>query len=255
VTLESLIDADAALGLSTDRLALHLLHDINAKCQAEPTWQPHRYNFLNSAYAAYSNAGMARDQVTAVTQALAEAYDWLLLHGLLAVAPRDNQGGWLFLTRKGEAVLAAPNGVQLVQAEARIGLDLHPRIAARIRSKFLLGEHELAAFAAMREVEIRVRELAGTVADVDLNRGVKLMTRAFNANESGLLVDASSERGERVAMMNLFQGAIGVFKNPPSHRQVDYADPTIASEIVLLADLLLRMLDDRAAALGLTSSL
>jgi hypothetical protein len=28
----------------------------------------------------HSNAGMARDQVTAVTQALAEAYDWLLLH-------------------------------------------------------------------------------------------------------------------------------------------------------------------------------
>jgi uncharacterized protein (TIGR02391 family) len=200
----------------------------------------------------HSNAGMARDQVTAVTQALAEAYDWLLLHGLLAVAPRDNQGGWLFLTRKGEAVLAAPNAVQLVQAEARIGLDLHPRIAARIRSQFLLGGYELAAFAAMREVEIRVRELAGTVADDDLNRGVKLMTRAFNANESGPLVDASSERGERVAMMNLFQGAIGVFKNPPSHRQVDYADPTIASEIVLLADLLLRMLDERAAALGLT---
>jgi hypothetical protein len=110
VTLESLIDADAALGLSVDRLALHLLHDINAKCQAEPTWQPHRYNFINSAYAAYSNAGMARDQVTAVTQALAEAYDWLLLRGLLAVAPRDNQGGWLFLTRKGEASWPHPTG-------------------------------------------------------------------------------------------------------------------------------------------------
>ena len=195
MTLESLIDSDAALGLSIDRLALHLLHDIHAHCQTEPNWQPHRYSFLNSAYAAYSNAALTRDQVTAVTQALAEAYDWLLLHGLLAVAPRDNQQGWLFITRKGEAILAAPNGVQLVQAEARIDLDLHPRIAARIRSQFLLGEYELAAFAAMREVEIRVRELAGTVADDDLNRGVKLMTRAFNANESGPLVDASSERG------------------------------------------------------------
>jgi hypothetical protein len=46
-------------------------------------------------------------------------------------------------------------------------------------------------------------------------------------------------------MMNLFQGAIGVFKNPPSHRQVDYADPILASEVVLLADLLLRLLDTR----------
>ena len=104
----------------------------------------------------------------------------------------------------------------------------------------------------MREVEIRVRELAGTVADGDQDIGVKLMTRAFNANEGGPLVDSSSDRGERVAMMNLFQGAIGVFKNPPSHRQVDYADPTVASEIVLFADLLLRMLDERAGTLGLS---
>ena len=44
-------------------------------------------------------------------------------------------------------------------------------------------------------------------------------------------------------MVNLFQGAIGVFKNPPSHRQVDYDNPTVASEVVMFADLLLRMLD------------
>jgi hypothetical protein len=33
---------------------------------------------------------------------------------------------------------------------------------------------------------------------------------------------------------------------PTSHRQVDYTDPTIALEVVLFADLLLRMLDERA---------
>ena len=44
-------------------------------------------------------------------------------------------------------------------------------------------------------------------------------------------------------MMELFAGAIGTFKNPSSHRQVDYNDPTEASEIVMLADLLMRILD------------
>lgn len=43
--------------------------------------------------------------------------------------------------------------------------------------------------------------------------------------------------------MALFWGAIGVFKNQVSHRQVDHADATVASEVVLLADLLLRILD------------
>jgi hypothetical protein len=44
-------------------------------------------------------------------------------------------------------------------------------------------------------------------------------------------------------MMQLFAGAIGTFKNPPSHRQVNYASPTEASEVILFADLLMRLLD------------
>ena len=43
---------------------------------------------------------------------------------------------------------------------------------------------------------------------------------------------------------------IGLFKNPSSHRQVTYSDPTVASEVILLGDLLLRMLDTTAARLG-----
>ncbi len=50
--------------------------------------------------------------------------------------------------------------------------------------------------------------------------------------------------------MALFWGAIGVFKNPSSHRQVEYDDPTLASDVVLLADLLHRMLDQVEDRLG-----
>lgn len=59
----------------------------------------------------------------------------------------------------------------------------------------------------------------------------------------GPMADPEVEKGEQVAAMELFKGAIGVFKNPVSHRLVDYDDPTEAAEVVLLADLLMRLLD------------
>ena len=102
----------------------------------------------------------------------------------------------------------------------------------------LLGDYEVAAFTALREVEIRVRDLAHEPASA---LGVPLMRKAFN--EKGLLRDPGVVSGEGTAMMDLFAGSIGAFKNPTSHRTVEYTDPTEASEVVLLADLLLRLLD------------
>ncbi len=48
---------------------------------------------------------------------------------------------------------------------------------------------------------------------------------------------------EQQAMLNLFKRAIGMFENPTSHRAVEHEAPAVASDAVLLADLLLRLLD------------
>jgi uncharacterized protein (TIGR02391 family) len=71
--------------------------------------------------------------------------------------------------------------------------------------------------------------------------GTKLMQQTFG--ESGALQDSDIEGGEQVARMDLFKGAIGSFKNPTSHREVNFDDPTEAAEVILLADLLMRILD------------
>ena len=92
-----------------------------------------------------------------------------------------------------------------------------------------LGEYELGALAAMREVEIRVRELSGAGSSLV---GVKLMREVFR--EGGKLANPDLDLGERVGVMELFAGAIGTIKNPPSHRQVDYANRTEASKLECL---------------------
>jgi uncharacterized protein (TIGR02391 family) len=165
-----------------------------------------------------------------------EALNWLLSKNLVACGlPSDSRPDTIFMTRLGKKVLEA--GLERIRAAERLDVTLHASLE-RVKSQFLLGEYELAAFAAMREVEIRVREFSG--ADSSL-LGVKLMRKSFG--DGGKLADPELEGGERIGIMELFAGAIGTFKNPPSHRQVDYADPTEASEVVLLADLLMRLLD------------
>jgi uncharacterized protein (TIGR02391 family) len=169
--------------------------------------------------------------------ALSEAWSWLMTHGLVVRDPSQSSSDAYMVSRLGRETLEY--GVARLVAGDRLGLALHPRLAQRIQQQFLLGEFELAVFAAMKEVEVRVRELAQASQSL---LGVKLMQQAFSA-EGGVLTDPEADPGEQVAMMELFKGAIGLFKNPTSHRPVDYDDPTLASEVILFADLLLRLLD------------
>jgi hypothetical protein len=66
-------------------------------------------------------------------------------------------------------------------------VELHELVTASVRPQFLRGEYESAAFTALRQVEIRVRELAR--AD-DSAIGVPLMQSAFR--QDGPLADPST---------------------------------------------------------------
>ena len=168
---------------------------------------------------------------------LSDAYAWLVAHG--CVGPAGSSGSWERVTRQGAALAANPNALLQLQADELLSPTLSPELMVSAKPAFVRGDFETAAFAAMKAVEVRVRELSGLP---DGLVGVKLMQAAFG-RDGGPLTDESAEAGEQVATMQLFAGAIGAFKNPASHRIVHFDDPLEAAEVVQLADLLLRMLN------------
>ena len=65
----------------------------------------------------------------------------------------------------------------------------------------------------------------------------------------GTLADLNSQEAEREALSNLFAGAIGSYKNPHSHRNVELEEPLEAAEIIMLASHLLRIVQARRGEL------
>lgn len=170
---------------------------------------------------------------------LSEAWSWLTNKCMIVRDPENLSQESYKVSISGVKALRDKSFEKIIAAE-RINLNLHPTLSEKVRPIFLSGDYETACFKAMKEVEVRVRDLSGLGKH---EIGARLMRTAFNP-DNGPLTDKNLEGGERNARSDLFAGAMGCFKNPTSHRSVTYSDVNEACEIIFLADLLLRMLDD-----------
>ncbi|WP_329391467.1 TIGR02391 family protein (plasmid) [Streptomyces sp. NBC_01351] len=179
----------------------------------------------------------------ALVDRLSDAWAWLEAHALLSRVPSQSEA-FRQLSRDGRGLAKDPEGITRFEAGQRLSGPLHPALEATVRTNFDLGDYETACFAAMKAVEVAVRDASGL--DNSLV-GVKLMRAAFqphqNGKAGGPLADAGAEGGEQEAASALFAGAIGAYKNPASHRTVDFDDPIEAAEIIQFADLLLRQVE------------
>jgi uncharacterized protein (TIGR02391 family) len=68
------------------------------------------------------------------------------------------------------------------------------------------------------------------------------MNKAFNPKSGKLVVPTCAVAAEQEGVQSLFRGAISFFKNPSSHRTVDYNDRHIAVQVIAFAELLLDIL-------------
>ena len=222
--------------LTTAEIALRWLPQL-----AKATGTLNAHNSLNGAKHAYEQCG--EPDADALLGRLSDAWAWMVAHGLIGPAPGQDSG-WSRLTERGRALAVDPIAGTKIVIDDLMPFGLHRSIEPKVRPLFERGDFETAAFAAMKEVEVRVRSLAGKP---DSLLGTKLMQEAFAPAKadgiSGRLTDTEAEGGEQVALMSLFVGGIGAFKNPASHRTVSYDDPAEAAEVIFLADLLMRLLD------------
>jgi uncharacterized protein (TIGR02391 family) len=106
------------------------------------------------------------------------------------------------------------------------------------------SEFDDAVFKAFKAVEVEVRKACGYPSELV---GTKLMRKAFDP-ERGALTDTSVPKAERQAVADLFCGAIGLYKNPHSHRDVNLQFNN-AFEMLLLASHLLNIVDQRKGQL------
>ena len=160
---------------------------------------------------------------------------WLETERMLA--PRDGRRDFVFITRRGLELLAEGDLAAYQRRNLLKEMTRDPALARKVHPTYMRGDYETAVFQAFKEVEVRVRRASGPGND---KIGVGLMRDAFKP-EGGALTDSSKDGGERTAMMETFAGAIGLMKNPASHRSTELDDPQEAAEAILWANYLLRL--------------
>ncbi len=237
---------DDALALEPEELALFLLKYLHKE---ERTGSSSVLNLHNCTL--HGNLqDYAGGKYNEISKAITESWIWLEREGMLAPKPgQDRQ--WVYVTNRGKQLLESSNMDTYLKGNILPAKVLDPILARKVRPLFIRGDYDTAVFQAFKEVEIRLRKAALLPQELV---GVDLMRNAFSP-DNGKLTDMSCIKAEREATSHLFAGAIGLFKNPSSHRDVNWQDPGECVELIYLANHLLRLVEKHSVTARSNSNL
>lgn len=225
---------ETALKLEPEDLAIPLLKYLIVQQESGDGLNLQRF-MLGTDLQQY--AGKNRDRVA---KALTEAWIWLEKELMLAPIPGAERQ-WLYVTKRGRELAAQGDIRKYKHSNLIPPSTLDPILASKVLPLFIRGDYDTAVFQAFKLVEIRVRTASSSPNEL---LGVKLMREAFHP-DNGKLTDLERPKDEREATGHLFAGAIGLFKNPASHRDVNWEDPVECAELIYLANHLLRIVRRR----------
>ena len=246
--LEILPDAASLFSLEPEELAGPLLVSLEGSQQVNP-WSTISHDYLSRSLQAKTELRQKYPprHDDEILFRLMEAWQWLEREGFVAPRPTDlsrtrsmGMPTTYFVTRRGQTI-ETPEALEAYRkANLLPQRQLHPIIAQKVWATFLRGDYDIAVFQGFKEVEIAVRQTGGyTNADY----GVDLMRKAFHV-QTGNLTDFNQQNSERQSRSDLFAGAIGSYKNPSSHQNVNVTAEE-AVEVIILASHLLRIVDSR----------
>ncbi len=230
---ELLPDHEALLNLEVEELAWVVLEYLHSLSQDSSQFS--LYNFSLPHTVAEYPGEYQKD----ITNALREAWMYLNREGFTVPKPGFHPD-MVSIARKGERVRNADALESYRKANLLPKQLLHSSIAEDIMSNFLRGKYDTAIFEAFKAVEVAVRNASGYTEKY----GINLMRQAFKV-ENGPLTDQNEPKAEREAVQHLFAGAIGLYKNSHSHRNVPVTAEE-AVEIIMFASHLLRIVDSRS---------
>jgi uncharacterized protein (TIGR02391 family) len=182
----------------------------------------------------YFKISLTNDEKQICLQAVEE----LRTGGFLVKDATQMSDAFLVLTSEGKDLVEKQrdpdvHGIRLEQVVS------DKELLSQCLAPFDDGNYEAAIFQAYKHIEERVRRAAeATEKDI----GVDLITKALHPQNGKLLLAGCKLPAEQEGAYNLFKGAIQFFKNPSSHRTVNYENRNIAIEIIVLAELLLGIL-------------